>query len=49
MTLSEFTKIYQENYNLYNLEEQKKLDVVYQKLYINKLKKKFTSKGISKS
>ncbi len=40
MTLSEFNKIYQENYNLYNLEEQKQLDIVYQKLYINKLKKK---------
>ena len=49
MTLSEFNKIYQENYNLYNLEEQKQLDVVYQKLYINKLKKKFTPKEIPKS
>lgn len=48
MTLSEFNKIYQENYNLYNLEEQKQLDAVYQKLYINKLKKKFTSKEIPK-
>ena len=48
MTLSEYNKIYQENYNLYNVEEQKKLDDIYKKLYIAKLKKKFNPKEIPK-
>lgn len=49
MTLSEYNKLYQENYNLYNLEEQKKLDDIYKKLYIAKLSKKFNPKEIPKS
>ena len=48
MTLSEYNKLYQENYNLYNLEEQKKLDEIYKKLYIAKLAKKFNPKEIPK-
>ena len=48
MTLSEYNKLYQENYNLYNIEEQKKLDDIYKKLYIAKLEKKFNPKEIPK-
>jgi len=49
MTLSEYNKLYQENYNLYNTKEQKKLDEIYKKLYIDKLGKKFNPKEIPKS
>ena len=48
MTLSEYTTLCQENYNLYNLEEQKKLDEIYKKLYIAKLAEKFNPKEIPK-
>ena len=48
MNLMEFHKLYQENYNLYNVKEQKELDDIYKKLYIAKLKKNFISKEIPK-
>ena len=49
MEFNEFYRIYINNYNNYESEDQKKLDVEFIKLYKQNIKKRINSKAEQKS